>query len=387
MITFRCGPPILRPDMHDSPTAPEEPVRKPDTDRYGWKFNATLVLTGIAVSLLVALILWIAGDVFLLMFAGLLLAIFLINLSKILEKNSSLPYGWSLACVLGILLIAFGLLLALFATRVAGETDELMKTLQTTWQQAGESFEKYDWFSRIVNASPGEPLRSFKGDWFSRIAGVFSTTIGILSSTILILFIGVFIAADPKLYRRGMLYLIPLSGRHRVNEVLDELHHKMWWWIIGQTFSMFVVGVATGVGLWMLGIPFAATLGLLSGLLTFIPNFGPVLSAVPAVVLGFADGAMQAIYVVVLYLGIQAAESNLLTPLIQQRNVKLPPVLNVSAQILMGVTFGVVGLIVAAPLAVVAMTLVQRFYIEDYLGDWTLSSKSEDESTRNSASI
>jgi predicted PurR-regulated permease PerM len=136
---------------------------------------------------------------------------------------------------------------------------------------------------------------------------------------------------------------------------------------------MSVVRIATGIGLWLLGIPFAATLGLLSGLLTFIPNFGPILSAVPAILLGLSHGTSQALYVAVLYLAIQAVESNLLTPLIQQRNVKLPPVLNVGFQVLLGVLFGVPGIIVAAPLAVVAMVMVKRFYVEDYLGDTQLA--------------
>ncbi len=132
---------------------------------------------------------------------------------------------------------------------------------------------------------------------------------------------------------------------------------------------MSVVGIATSIGLWSLGIPFAATLGLLSGILTFIPNFGPILAAVPAILLGLSHGPMSALYVTLLYVGIQAVESNLLTPLIQQRNVKLPPVLNVGFQVLLGVLFGVPGLIVAAPLAVVAMVCTRRFYVEDYLGD------------------
>ncbi len=328
-------------------------------------------LTAIAFSLLtllVGVILWGAGDVLLLIFTGLLFALLLVNLSRVVQHKTNLSYLWSLAIVVGILAIALGMLTALFATRLASEATGLFETVQSKWQELSAQVQKYPWAPKLDGA-PLSSLQNIKGDWISRIAGWFTSTFGMLSSLFLIVFIGIFTAADPNLYRQGSLRLVPIRWRPRVNEVLDETSHKLWWWILGQLFSMSVVGIATGIGLWLLGIPFAATLGLLSGILTFIPNFGPILAAVPAILLGLSHGPMSALYVTLLYIGIQAVESNLLTPLIQQRNVQLPPVLNVGFQVLLGVLFGVPGLIVAAPLAVVAMVSSQRFYVEDYLGD------------------
>ena len=333
------------------------------------KFTSAKMAAYSAISVLLGAILWVAGDVLLLIFTGLLLSILLLNLSQWVQRTTKLSYGWSLALVLCALLVMFALVIGLFAARVASESDQLFKSLQSTWQEVAGRLQEYSLLSQFSNLKPMEEMKNVKPEFINRIAGVFSTTVGVFGSVILILFVGIFTAADPKLYRRGLRHMIPRNRRHRADEVFDETGHKLWWWILGQIFSMIVVGVATGIGLWMLGIPFAATLGLLSGLLTFIPNFGPILSALPAVLLASTDGMMQAVYVVALYVGVQAVESNLLTPLIQQRNVKLPPVLNVSMQILMGVLFGVAGLIVAAPMAVVLMVMVQRFYVEDYLGD------------------
>ncbi len=320
-------------------------------------------------TLLVGITLWVAGDVLLLIFTGLLLALLLVNLSRIVQHKTNLSYLWSLAIVVGTLAIALGLLIALFATRIAGEATGLFETVQSKWQELSAKVQNYPWAPKLDGPPSLSSLQNIKGEWVSRIAGWFSSTFGMLSSLILIVFIGIFTAADPDLYRRGLLRLVPIPRRVRVGDVLDETSHKLWWWILGQLFSMSVVGIATGIGLWLLGIPFAATLGLLSGILTFIPNFGPILAAIPAILLGLSHGPMSALYVTLLYIGIQAVESNLLTPLIQQRNVKLPPVLNIGFQVLLGVLFGVPGLIVAAPLAVVAMISTQRFYVEDYLGD------------------
>lgn len=333
------------------------------------KLTSAKAIAFCAVVLLIGAIFWVAGDVLLLIFTGLLFAILLTNLSWWVQRLTKLSYSWSLGIVLCALLAVSVVVVGLFATRIATEADQLFKSLQSTWQSVAERLRQDSWLSQFANLNPMEELKNIKPQFVNRIAGIFSSTLGVFSSVILILFVGIFTAADPELYRRGLLHMVPRNRRQRTKDVFNETGHKLWWWTLGQLFSMSVVGVATGIGLWLLGIPFAATLGLLSGLLTFIPNFGPIISAIPAILLASSDGIMQAVYVVALYVGVQAAESNLLTPLIQQRNVKLPPVVNVGMQILMGVLFGVAGLIVAAPLAVIGMVLTQRFYVEDYLGD------------------
>jgi len=245
----------------------------------------------------------------------------------------------------------------------------LTRDLQGAWDQLKLRAGKYEWSQQLISQPKMEYLSNVPSDWLGRITGVFTTTFGVLSSVLLVLFVAIFCAVDPALYRRGLIHLLPIDKRPRAREVLDEAGHSLRWWIVGQLFSMTVVGAATGIGLWFLGIPFFVTLGILAGVLTFIPNFGPILSAVPALLLALTLGPLNALYVVLLYIGVQAVESNLLTPLVQQRNVDLPPVLNVGVQVVMGVLFGILGLIVAAPLTVLGMVLVKRLYVEDTLGD------------------
>ena len=357
-----------------SKTSVSDSSRAPLSKRIESQTVSLKLLSVVATAILLGLIGWLAGGVLLLIFTGLLLATLLVNLRRLVTRFTGLGRGWSLAVVLVSLSILIVLLFILFATRIAAEADELVRTVQSAWQQLVERLRSYEWAQQFYSERQLEQLSNVHGDWLKRVAGVFSTTVGILSSVILVLFIGIFTAADEDLYRRGLLHLVPCNKRQRAGEVLDETASQLWLWTIGQFFSMSMIGLATGVGLWILGIPFAATLGLLAGLLTFIPNFGPILSAVPAILLALTNGPVNALYVILLYLGVQAVESNLLTPLVQQHNVKLPPVLNVGVQVLLGVLFGVAGLIVAAPLTVVGMVLVKRLYVEDYLGDRSVAS-------------
>nr|WP_229374877.1 AI-2E family transporter [Fibrella rubiginis] len=140
-------------------------------------------------------------------------------------------------------------------------------------------------------------------------------------------------------------------------------------WLIGKLFSMIVVGVLSFLGLWLLGVKLAAALALFAGLITFIPNFGPILALVPAVLFAFSDGPQQVLYVVLLYTGIQLIESNLLTPLVQNKMISMPPALVLISQLIMGVFVGGIGLILATPVMAVVLILVKMLYVQDVLDD------------------
>lgn len=327
------------------------------------------ILGVVLTSIVVGIIFWFAADVFLLLFIGLLLAVFLDKLARLLSGWTSLGHGWSLAVVLVVMATLFAGAGALFSYRIADEMDGIKKDLQSAWQQLEKQSGKYEWSKQLVTQSNLSQLESLKGNWISRITGLFSTTIGIVGSCLLVVFIGIYTAANPGLYQRGFLHLIPLNYRGRTQGVLREIGTSLRWWIMGQLVSMTCIAIATAGGLWLLGIPNAMTLGLLAGVLTFIPNFGPIAAAIPAILLGFTVGTYEALYVLLLYVGVQAVESNLLTPLVQQKSVDLPPVLVVIVQVLMGTLFGIQGLIVAAPLTVCCMIVAKRMYVEDVLDD------------------
>lgn len=190
-----------------------------------------------------------------------------------------------------------------------------------------------------------------------------------LAGAFVIFFVGIYAAYDPELYTAGIEKLFPLPRRPRVMEVIKKLGYATRRWILGRLMSMAFVGVVTAIGMWFLGVPMFGTLGVLAALFTFIPNLGPLLAAVPQILLAVNLGGNTVLYVIVFILILEAVESYLVTPMIQKHEVSLTPIVTIAAQFLMGALLGIIGLMMAAPLVVVATVLIQMLYIEDRLGD------------------
>ena len=321
-------------------------------------------------ALALAALLWSAADVLLLAFAGILLAISLRGLADWLARRTGLSGSWALAAIGIGSAVAFLGAGWLLAPDVARQVDELSRSLPRSVERLGDTISRYEWGRQVLGQAP-EPaeLLPDRSDVFARVTGVFSTTLGAVANFIIVLFLGLYLAAEPATYRDGVLRLVPPTRRERAGQILGELGVALRWWLIGMVASMVVIGVLTFVGLALLGIPLALTLALLAALLTFIPNVGPILSAVPAVLLGLLQGPVAAASVVALYVAIQTVESYLLTPLVQRRTVSLPPGLTIVAQVLLGVLLGGLGLALATPLTAAALVLVRMIYVEDVLGD------------------
>ena len=153
--------------------------------------------------------------------------------------------------------------------------------------------------------------------------------------------------------------------RGSLREVLAAVGSTLRWWLWGKLLGMLVIGVLTTLGLWRLGVPLALTLGLLAALLTFIPNIGPILAVIPAALL---DSPAKALYVLGLYLPIQTVESYLITPLVQRLTISMPSALTITAQLVLGVLLGAMGVVLATPLTAAAVVLMKMLYVEDALG-------------------
>jgi predicted PurR-regulated permease PerM len=330
-----------------------------------------LLLVGTLVFVVLTLaLLWLAGNVFLLIFAGILLAVFLRGISDWLSKRSSLSDGWALALTMLGLLLLFAAGAWLIGSDVVREAGQLRQQLPRSLERLEQNIEQYEWGKQLLGqTSRANELIPEKSEIAAKATGVFSTTFGALAMLVVFLFLGLFLAASPELYVTGVIRLIPINKRARARQVLSAAGSALRWWLLGKIAAMIVVGVLTALGLAWLGVQPALTLGLLAAVLTFIPNFGPILSAVPAVLLALTDGPVKALYVIILYIAIQTVESYLLTPLVQQRTVSLPPALTISAQLLLGILAGGMGVIVATPLTAALLVFIRMLYIEDVLGD------------------
>jgi predicted PurR-regulated permease PerM len=331
-----------------------------------------LIVIGITTTVVLsATLLWFGIETFFLIFAGVLLAVFLSSLAEWVSERSSLSYGWSLTGVVGALLLVVGVGGWLLAPQVSAQIDQLIQQLPQAVRQVEQGIKQYAWGQWLAQTSVTADTLTDKqlGDALAQATGFVSTVIGALTSFVIIVVIGLYLAAQPRLYIRGCVQLVPHRKRDRTRAVLRALGDTLQWWLVGRFISMSLVGILTALGLWLLGVPLALTLGLIAALLEFVPYIGTILSAVPAILLALLQGPMQALWVVLLYFVIQSIESYLLTPLVQQRVVSLPPALVLAAQVLMGVLFGVWGIILATPLTAALLVLVQMLYIEDILGD------------------
>jgi len=166
-----------------------------------------------------------------------------------------------------------------------------------------------------------------------------------------------------------LLHLVPKARRPRLLEVLRSLGHVLRWWMIGQAVDMVIIGSLTAVGLWVIGVPLAMLLGLIAALFNFIPNFGPLFSYVPAVLLALVESPAKAGWVTLLFLVLQNLEGYLILPMVQRRAIDLPPGLLIFIQVLLAVVAGGLGFALATPIAAASMVAVKMLYVEDVLDD------------------
>lgn len=194
-------------------------------------------------------------------------------------------------------------------------------------------------------------------------------TVAVFGGIMLIIFMAIYIAVDPHLYHRGMMHLFPHRMRGRAGEVLSAMATVLRRWLVTQLIAMLVIGSVTTTILLILRVKSAFALGLIAGLLEFIPTVGPILSAIPAIAMGFLDSPEKALTVAVAYIGIQFLENHLLIPLLMKGGVNVPPVLTILAQALLALLFGFIGLMVAVPLLAATMVAVKMLYVQRVVGD------------------
>jgi len=198
---------------------------------------------------------------------------------------------------------------------------------------------------------------------------VFSTTIAAVTGVILVVFLAIFFAADPATYTRGVLHLVPRDHRARMTEVLTTMGRSLRAWLVARSIAMVTIGVVVTTMMALLGVRASVALGVIAGLLEFVPVFGPIIGAIPAIALGFVDSPQKALAVLITFIVIQQIEGNLLIPLLLQKAVEVPPALSLLGIASMGMVLGVLGVVIAEPLVAVVLVAVKMLYVEPVMGD------------------
>lgn len=315
----------------------------------------------------IALLLWQLRALVLMLFGAVVVATVFRALADVLRDRARLPDGAAVALSIVLILGSVAGLVAVFGGQLAAQVHVLTEALPAAWRSLEE---------RIAGLGFGEQLRALtdSGSGGGAAAGFGKVLMSVgngVADTLVVIFGGIFLAAQPNFYRTGAIKLVPQAKRALVGEAMDDSERALRLWLRGQLFAMLVVGTLTGLGLWLIGVPSALALGLLAGMLEFIPYAGPIAAAIPGVLLALVAGPETALWTAALYVAVQHFEGYVLQPLVQQYAVDLPPVVLLFSLLGFGMLFGIIGIIFAAPLTVVSYVLVKRLYVQEALGTKT----------------
>ncbi len=332
-----------------------------------------ILLSLVVAAVLVLYLLWKASDAIILVFAGILLSQLILAMTNRIKRWTQLPHpaavGVVVCLLLGILVLGIWGMGPSVADQMQHMIDQVASTVEGLQERLGQS----SLGRRFLRQASGVADLSKVGQFISRTVSLFSTILGGLVALVTVLFVGLYGALQPDLYVSGILRLVPRARRLRAKEVIETLSVALTRWFVGRLMAMAIVGILTWLGLFLLDIPLAVALAVTAALLDFVPNFGPILAALPAVLLALSAGPGKVAFVVGLYFLIQQLENVLVTPVIQRRAVSMPPILLIGAQLVLGLVLGLPGLIFATPLTVTGLVLVRMLYVEDVLGERTSS--------------
>lgn len=305
-----------------------------------------------------------ASGVFLLAFAGVLMAIILRDPSTWLARHSFLSPPWALALVVVLLLGMFALLGWLAAPRVAEQAATFAERLPSALNTIEELIARRLGRDAAVDVAGALPDAE---RLLGMVPNIVTTTFGVLGSMVMVTVVGIYLAAHPTLYRDGFVRLFRPHHRAGVTETLNQIGNNLTRWMRGQLISMVVVGILSYISLRLLGVPLALTLALITGVLEFVPYLGAIVAAVPVILVASTESWTLAAWALLVYTGIQSLEGYLMIPLIQRRAISVPPAVILLSQVLLGVLFGVIGIVLATPLTAAAAVVVRQSYIDEVL--------------------
>jgi predicted PurR-regulated permease PerM len=318
----------------------------------------TFIVVGIA---LIPALIWYLFDVILITMGAMLIAE-LLNLGSIPTRRwFSLPQSISLALSGLIILGVVGVASYLFETRIAVELQDVVERAAS-----GQN--------SIVNAVQESPIGKLlashvqnSGEFVSKLPHLFTVSAGFLAGVVVMVIGGVFLAAQPDIYKSGLVQLFPPRQRPRVEETVQDVTNAIRLWLLGQLLQMAIIGLMSTLAVWVIGLPSPLALGVIAAIAEFVPYLGPIVAAVPAVLVAATQGLHSVIWTLIAYLVIHQAEGHLVMPFIQRHMLFIPPAVILLAIAAIGSLFGSLAITLASPLAVVLFVLVKNLYVRDTL--------------------
>ena len=310
---------------------------------------------------LVPVLIWYLFDVLLIGMGAILIA-------ELLQVGAE-PFGWLrlprwfalflsavvIVCVAGGAIYLFGRGVASELQVVIHRAEEAKNTIDATLRGSGLG-------KAILKHAEGVniPLTNYLGQ-------IFGGGISFLAGTVVMIFAGIYIAAQPSLYREGLGMLFAPQWRANANETIAYLGGALRLWLLGQLIEMVIIGVLSGFAVWLIGLPSPLALGVIAGVAEFVPYLGPILAAIPAVLVAITVNLGAVLWTILAYILIHQAEGHLIMPLIQRRMVYIPPAVMLMTIVTLSFLFGPLAIVFAAPFTVVLFVLVAKLYVRDKL--------------------
>lgn len=336
--------------------APAPSPIEPRSDRSRTTARTALIWIGTAAAIWLA---WQLAQALLLIFAGLVVAAGLRSAEELLRRILKVSHALRLAIVVVVL---FGLTIGFIAfagITLAAQAQQLTATVAVQVARLTELARGLG-----IAIEPGRSvlarMPALLDGHFDQVAAFVGSAVGGLGALLFAITFGIYVAADPRLYERGIEWLTPVAGRGAMHATLAEMAHVLRRWVAGRLLTMAIEGSFIFIGLSIVGVPLAGLLALVSGLLAFIPNIGAMISGALIVAVGFSVGPTEGLWAIGIYLAVQLAEGNVLTPLIEKRAVDLAPAVVLAAQLLFGILFGILGVALADPIVALAKVALER---------------------------
>ena len=317
----------------------------------------------IAIATAAILTCWVLSSTLLLIFFSILLAASLRGATDWLADHTRLPHGLAMLLVLVLVFGVLGGALYWSGPALFVQLNDLAVRLVAEAQRLGERFQG----NPMLGGAPD--LQSIAGRIVAPIATVLTFSVSTVTEMAVAIVTAIYFAISPRTYIGGLVKLVPVPHRARLREVLTAIAHTLRMWVAGQLLDMLAIGVISTIGLWLVGVPVPLALGLISGLFTFVPYVGTLVSGALAVLIALSDGPATALWTLGVFVVCHLVEGYILAPLIQRRILELPAALTVLSMTVLGSLFGLPGIILGTPLAAAVMVIVQAFYIGDVLGD------------------
>ena len=333
---------------------------------------AAFALVGMysAFQLLVAL-----SHLWVMMFGAVVIAVIIRSVADPIIKITGWP---SAIIVIASILLIIGLIalaLTLFGSEIANQGAGLVARIPVGLDRIERLIGEQPFAAQLQNTT-GQ-LGAYAGRALGWAQSFAMSIAAAVTGLLLVSVAGIYLALSPAKAREGLVALVPIGQRARFRHVLDTIGRALKGWLKAQIIAMMAVGLMSGIGLSIIGVPSPVALGVLTGLLNFVPIVGPILATVPAVLMAATVGWEQAAFTLLLYFAVQQIESVLIVPLVQKNVASLPVIVTIFSVVAFGTLFGPLGVMLSGPLALTLFVLVIMVYRQNVLGDWTMAAPGE----------